>query len=116
MQEFSPSTLLVLVPLLPLVGAILTVLLGRTLGAKAHLPAIAGIAAAAAVAVMLLAATARDVSPAHGPHAEAVRPVEMISTPRAASARPSLVSIDGPMGLAQPLADNTCEPMYNHRV
>jgi NADH-quinone oxidoreductase subunit L len=80
MQEFSPSTLLVLVPLLPLVGAILTVLLGRTLGAKAHLPAIAGIAAAAAVAVMLLAATARDVSPAHGPHAEAVRPVEMIST------------------------------------
>ena len=80
MQEFSPSTLLVLVPLLPLVGAILTVLLGRTLGAKAHLPAIAGIAAAAAVAVMLLATTARGVSPAHGPHAEAVRPVEMIST------------------------------------
>lgn len=80
MQEFSPSTLLVLVPLLPLVGAILTVLLGRRLGAKAHLPAIAGIAGAAAVAIMLLAATARDVGPAHGVHAEPVRPVEMIST------------------------------------
>jgi NADH-quinone oxidoreductase subunit L len=80
MQEFSPSTLLVLVPLLPLAGAILTVLLGRTLGARAHLPAMAGIAAAAVVAIALLVATARDVGPAHGVHAEAVRPVEMIST------------------------------------
>jgi NADH-quinone oxidoreductase subunit L len=80
MQEFSPSTLLVLVPLLPLLGAILTVLLGRTLGSRAHLPAMAGIAGAAVVAVALLAATARDVGPAHGVHAEAVRPVEMIST------------------------------------
>ena len=80
MQEFSPSTLLVLVPLLPLVGAILTVLFGRTLGAKAHLPAMAGIAAAAVVAIALLVATARDVGPAHGAHAEAIRPVEMIST------------------------------------
>mgnify|MGYP006275159125 CR=1 FL=1 len=80
MQEFSPATLLVLVPLLPLVGAILTVLLGRTLGSRAHLPAMAGIAGAAAVAISLLVATARDVSPAHGPHAEPVRPVEMITT------------------------------------
>jgi NADH-quinone oxidoreductase subunit L len=80
MQELSPATLLVLVPLLPLAGAILTVLLGRTLGARAHLPAMAGIAGAAVVAIMLLAATARDVSPAQGGHAEPVRPVEMIST------------------------------------
>lgn len=80
MQEFSPSALLVLVPLLPLVGAILTVLLGRRLGPRAHLPAMAGIAGAAVVAAMLLAATARDVSPAAGSHAEPVRPVEMIST------------------------------------
>ncbi|MFM9196601.1 MAG: proton-conducting transporter membrane subunit, partial [Planctomycetia bacterium] len=80
MQEFSPATLLVLVPLLPLAGAIFTVLLGRTLGSRAHLPAVIGIAGAAGVAVMLLAATARDVSPAHGAHAEPVRPVEMIST------------------------------------
>jgi NADH-quinone oxidoreductase subunit L len=80
MQEFTPATLLVLVPLLPLVGAILTVLLGRTLGSRAHLPAMAGIAGAAVVAIALLAATARDVGPAGGGHAEAVRPVEMIST------------------------------------
>ncbi|MFM7292816.1 MAG: NADH-quinone oxidoreductase subunit L [Planctomycetia bacterium] len=80
MQELSPATLLVLVPLLPLAGAIFTVLLGRTLGSRAHLPAVIGIAGAAGVAVMLLAATARDVSPAHGAHAEPVRPVEMIST------------------------------------
>ena len=80
MQEFSPATLLVLVPLLPLAGAILTVLLGRTLGHRAHLPAMAGIAGAAVVAIALLAATARDVSPAHGAHAEPVRPVEMIAT------------------------------------
>jgi hypothetical protein len=39
MQDLSPATLLVLVPLLPLVGAILTVLLGRVLGGRAHLPA-----------------------------------------------------------------------------
>ena len=80
MPDITPATLLVLVPLLPLAGAILTVLLSRTLGSRAHLPAIVGIAAAAGVAVMLLAATARDVSPAHGAHAESVRPVEMIST------------------------------------
>jgi NADH-quinone oxidoreductase subunit L len=80
MQEFSLSTLLVLVPLLPLLGAIFTVLLGRTLGAKAHLPAMLGIAGAAVVAITLLAATARDVGPARGDHAEPVRPVEMIST------------------------------------
>jgi NADH-quinone oxidoreductase subunit L len=80
MQDLSPATLLVLVPLLPLVGAILTVLLGRVLGGRAHLPAMAGIAGAAAVAILLLAATARDVSPAHGPRAEPIRPVEMIAT------------------------------------
>ena len=80
MQEFSPAMLLVLVPLLPLVGAVLTVLLGGRLGSRAHLPAIAGIAAAAMVAIVLLVVTARDVNPSHGPHAEPVRPVEMIAT------------------------------------
>jgi NADH-quinone oxidoreductase subunit L len=60
MQDISPSTLLVLVPLLPLAGAILTVLLGRRLGARAHVPATVGIAAAAVVAIFLLVATARD--------------------------------------------------------
>ena len=80
MQEFSPSTLLVAVPLLPLAGAILTILLGRSLGSRAHLPAIVGIAGSAIVAVALLVTTARDVSPLQGVHAEAVRPVEMITT------------------------------------
>jgi len=80
MQEFSPAMLLVLVPLLPLVGAVLTVLLGGRLASRAHLPAIAGIAAAAMVAIVLLVATARDVNPSHGAHAEPVRPVEMIAT------------------------------------
>ncbi|MFM1996951.1 MAG: hypothetical protein RLZZ111_1338, partial [Planctomycetota bacterium] len=37
MQELSPASLLVLVPLLPLLGAILTVALGRRLGSRAHL-------------------------------------------------------------------------------
>ena len=54
MPDISPSTLLVLVPLLPLAGAVLTLLLGKLLGSRAHLPAIAGIAASAAVAVVLL--------------------------------------------------------------
>jgi NADH-quinone oxidoreductase subunit L len=80
MTPLSPSTLLVLVPLLPLVGAILTLLLGRALGSRAHLPAVAGIAAAAGAAVMLLLATANQVGSPHGAHQEPIRPVEMIST------------------------------------
>ena len=80
MQNVSPATLLVLVPLLPLAGAVLTLLLGRRLKSQAHLPAIAGIAAAAAVAVVLLLGTATQVGRPDGVHAEPVRPVEMIST------------------------------------
>ena len=80
MQSISPTSLLVLVPLLPLVGAILTILLGRMLGSRAHLPAIIGIAAAAAAAVTLLLATSGQVGGTGGGHAEPVRPVEMIST------------------------------------
>ncbi|MFM8890768.1 MAG: NADH-quinone oxidoreductase subunit L [Planctomycetia bacterium] len=80
MQDLSPATLLVLVPLLPLIGGVLTVVLGRVLGPRAHLPAMAGIAGAAAVAIALLVATARDAAPAHGGHAESARPVEMIAT------------------------------------
>jgi NADH-quinone oxidoreductase subunit L len=80
MPPLSPATLLVLVPLLPLAGAVLTLLLGRILGSRAHLPAIAGIAGAAAVAVVLLLGTANQVGSPHGPHAEPVRPVEMITT------------------------------------
>ena len=76
----SPATLLVLVPLLPLVGAILTVALGRRLGSRGHLPAITGIAAAAVVAVTLLVGLGRDVGIGDAAHAPTARPVEMITT------------------------------------
>ena len=83
MQDISSATLLVLVPLLPLLAAILTVALGRTLGSRAHLPAIAGIAASAAVAITLLLGTAREVgvgTAGHDRSAQPVRPVEMVTT------------------------------------
>jgi NADH-quinone oxidoreductase subunit L len=80
MQAMSPATLLVLVPLLPLVGAILTVALGRRLGSRGHLPAIAGIAAAAVVAVSLLLGLGREVGIGDAAHAPTARPVEMITT------------------------------------
>ena len=80
MNDLSPSTLLVLVPLLPLVGAILTVALGRVLGQRAHLPAIAGIAAAFVVAVMLLTGMAREVGVGTTGHDHAAKPVEMVTT------------------------------------
>ena len=76
MPELSPTSLLVLVPLLPLAGAILTLALGRILGPKAHLPAIAGIAASAAVAITLLLGLARQT----GADGGTARPVEMITT------------------------------------
>jgi NADH:ubiquinone oxidoreductase subunit 5 (subunit L)/multisubunit Na+/H+ antiporter MnhA subunit len=78
--ELSPATLLVLVPLLPLAGGLLTVLLGRVLGPRAHLPAVAGIAASAAVAVALLFGLARQVGVGDAAHGEAGRPVELIKT------------------------------------
>ncbi len=69
----SAANLLVLVPLLPLVGAICTVLLGRRLGPRAHLPAVAGIGAAAVVASLLLLGTVNQVGCGHR---EPGRPVE----------------------------------------
>ncbi|MEI6635341.1 MAG: hypothetical protein WCO99_02135, partial [Planctomycetota bacterium] len=80
MPDLSLSTLLVLVPLLPLVGAILTVALGRVLGPRAHLPAVAGIAGSAAVAITLLMGMAREVGVGESGHEHAVRPVEMVTT------------------------------------
>jgi NADH-quinone oxidoreductase subunit L len=82
MHDLSPTTLLVLVPLLPLVGAVLTVALGRILGSRAHLPAIAGIAASAAVAVVLLVGlvgTVRKAGEGSG-HDHAAQPVEQVTT------------------------------------
>ena len=74
-MNLNPDTLLVLVPLLPLVGAVLTVALGRVLGSRAHLPAVLSIAASALVAVSLLVGLGRDVG-AGAPG----RPVEMVTT------------------------------------
>jgi NADH-quinone oxidoreductase subunit L len=61
MPELDSSTLLVLVPALPLLGALLTVALGRLLGPRAHWPAVLSIAAAAVAAVTLLVGLGRDV-------------------------------------------------------
>jgi NADH-quinone oxidoreductase subunit L len=78
----SVATLLVLVPLLPLAGAIATVVLGRRLGPRAHLPAVASIAGAAVVALLLLLGLSRGTG--HGGDHEtthaAPRPVEMTTT------------------------------------
>jgi NADH-quinone oxidoreductase subunit L len=78
MQDIPRSTLLVLVPLLPLAGAILTVAFGRLLKSRAHLPAVACIAAAAVVAVSLLTGMVREVG-ATGGHGEPAKPVEMVT-------------------------------------
>ncbi|MDO7714791.1 MAG: hypothetical protein MUP93_07930, partial [Pirellulales bacterium] len=70
----TPSFLLVLVPLLPLLAAIVTVIGGRRLGARAHLPAVVGIAAAAVVALSLLVVTARSRG-----NAETPRPIDVVA-------------------------------------
>jgi NADH-quinone oxidoreductase subunit L len=80
MPDLTPDTLLVLVPLLPLAAAVLTVVCGRALGPRAHLPALAGIAASAAVAVALLAGLAREVGAGAEAHPPTGRPVEMVRT------------------------------------
>ena len=71
----TPSFLLVLVPLLPLLAALATVVGGRRLGPRAHLPAVVGIASAAVVALSLLVVTARSRGSAETP-----RPVDMVTT------------------------------------
>jgi len=80
MQAIAPSTLLVLVPLLPLAASILTVALGRVLGSRAHVPAVAGIAGSLAVAVVLLLGVARDQAAGANGHDHAAQPVEMVTT------------------------------------
>jgi NADH-quinone oxidoreductase subunit L len=82
MFELNASTLLVLVPALPLVGAILTVALGRLLGPRAHWPAVVSIAAAAGVAITLLVGLGREVLVAnHAAHdAASTAAVEEITT------------------------------------
>ena len=76
-MPLSIAQLVVLVPLLALAGAIGTVALGRRLGPRAHLPAVAGIGAAAVAALLLLLGTVADV---RGGQGESARPVEVIAT------------------------------------
>jgi len=71
----SPEALLVLVPLLPLVAAIVTVVAGPRLGPRPYLPAVTGIGAAAVVALLLLVVTARSSDGGDHP-----RPVDMVKT------------------------------------
>jgi NADH-quinone oxidoreductase subunit L len=80
MPDLDSKTLLVLVPALPLLGALLTVALGRVLGPRAHWPAILSIAAAAVAAVTLLVGLGREAGVGSGHADGAAHPVEMVQT------------------------------------
>ncbi len=80
MLDLDTKTLLVLVPALPLAGALLTVALGRLLGPRAHWPAVLSIAAAAVAAIMLLVGLGREVGVGGDHAAGPAQPVEMITT------------------------------------
>ena len=68
----SPSFLLILIPLLPLLAALATIICGRRLGPRAHLPAVIAIAAAAVAALALLVVTVRSRGTAETP-----RPIDI---------------------------------------
>ena len=110
-MQSSAANLLVLVPLLPLLGAIGTVLLGRRLGPRAHLPAVAGIGAAAVVALLLLLGTANQVGAGHGDPLRPAEPVEMITTlwqwATVEDARSGDLATTGHGGLSAPVAPGT---------
>ena len=80
MPDLDSKTLLVLVPALPLLGALLTMALGRVLGPRAHWPAILSIAAAAVAAVTLLVGLGREAGVGSGHADGAAHPVEMVQT------------------------------------
>ncbi|MFM7107853.1 MAG: NADH-quinone oxidoreductase subunit L [Planctomycetaceae bacterium] len=63
MPDIDFNTLLLAIPALPLVGAVVTVLLGRLPGRHAHWPAVISIAAAAVAAVALLVELPRTFGP-----------------------------------------------------
>ena len=71
----SPSFLLILIPLLPLLAALATIVCGRRLEHRAHLPAVIGLAAAAVVALALLVLTVRSRGSAETP-----RPIDITTT------------------------------------
>jgi NADH-quinone oxidoreductase subunit L len=78
MPDLPPALLLVLVPLLPLVGSLATVLFGRLLGPRAHWPAVISIAAAAVAAVTLLLGLGRGLTSGHT--GDAPTAVELVTT------------------------------------
>jgi proton-translocating NADH-quinone oxidoreductase chain L len=78
MPDLPPALLLVLVPLLPLVGSVATVLFGRLLGPRAHWPAVVSIAAAAVAAVTLLLGLGRGLEGGHAGTAPTA--VEFVTT------------------------------------
>ena len=71
----SPSFLLILIPLLPLLAALTSIVFGRRLGPQAHLPAVIGLASAAVVALALLVVTVRSRGTAETP-----RPIDITTT------------------------------------
>ncbi len=71
----SPSFLLILIPLLPLLAALTTIVCGRRLEHRAHLPAVIGLASAAIVALALLVLTIRSRGTAETP-----RPIDITTT------------------------------------
>ena len=71
----SPSFLLILIPLLPLLAALTTIVCGRRLENRAHLPAVIGLASAAIVALALLVLTVRSRGTAETP-----RPIDITTT------------------------------------
>ena len=71
----SPSFLLILIPLLPLLAALTSIIFGRRLGSRAHLPAVIGLASAAVVALALLVVTVRSRGTAETP-----RPIDITTT------------------------------------
>ena len=80
MNDLSPSTLLVLVPALPLAAAILTVALGRLLGGRSWLPSVIGIGGSFVVAVTLLTGMVKEVADGSAGHGEPAKPVEVVTT------------------------------------
>ena len=79
--SFDPVTvLLALVPALPLLGCLVTVVQGKMLGSRAHWPAVAAIAASALCSLLLLGITVATVQGPDGGHGIPSRPVESVHT------------------------------------
>lgn len=78
-MQSTVAILLVLVPLLPLLGALFTVILGRWLGPRAHVPAVIGIGGALIPAGTLLALMLLTVGMVSDGRSDVARPIEVIA-------------------------------------